>query len=240
MKNKHKNSWYGVSQGYSLAEILIVVTIIIIVSAIGFGSLIRSQNQQLFNNRFQKIISLISNARSLAITGKGQLDYTDFDHDLCNDQGAILPDGTCNSADFVTPANYGVYFDSANPGNDKVVLFGDINPPDGAVVTQKKDQYDVGGVYKNGDDLNLDTLNVDKNFCVILDDGSATPIKNSGAIFFSPNYADIKFENFVASPFLKIRLRDKGPTNQCKEIKIHKLAGIPEVGPCAASTETCP
>ena len=132
-----KKVYFRHTKGFSLLELLIVMGILVIVFAISMTSLMMAQYTQIFNNNFTKVFSLISNARSQAITGKGQLDFTDFDHD-----GSI--------SDYVTPANYGVHFQTDS--SPQVTLFADINPPDsGSLGT--KGRYDAGTTYNLGQDL---------------------------------------------------------------------------------------
>lgn len=211
--------------GFTLVELIIVMAIIVIVTGISLGSLTSSQSLQVFNNNFDKIQSLISNARSQAITGKGQLDYTDFDHDKCNDTGAMT-EGTCTSPDYVTPANYGVYFDTVEAPN--AVLFADINPPTSGP-TGQKGRYDKGTLYVSGKDLVLDSLTLPPDYTLAIMNGITSYA--DGSIFFSPNYADISFETLTAKPFLTLKLQDT-KTSRCRQIIIHKLAGIPEIKAC--------
>lgn len=205
--------------GFTLMELLLVVMIVVIVVGLSMSSLLQSQSVQVFNNSFGKLFSLVNNARSQAITGKGQLDFTDYDRDHLNH----------TNSDYVTPANYGVRFDVS--GTPNVRLFADINPPLSGS-TGSAGQFDMTGDYKTGKDLVLDSLDLPSTITLLVKDGDySTP--SSSSIFYSPNYADIQYEDLTmgASPFLKIQLTDT-LTTACKQIKIHKLAGIPEVGQC--------
>lgn len=215
-------------KAFTLIELIIVMGILVIVLAISFNSLVKSQDFQIFNNNFIKLQSLLNNARSQAITGKGQLDYTDFDNDLCNHLG-YMGGGSCTAPDYVTPANYGIRLDTT-AGTTNVKLFADINPPHTGA-TGAKGRYDSGTAYTTGDDVDLDSLGLPTGIRLEVEDSSGA--KTSGSLFFSPNYADISFDGLSVSPFLKLRLRESGGTGQCKQIKIHKLAGIPEVEACS-------
>lgn len=212
-------------KGFTIIELIIVLAIIVIVIGVSFSSLTRSQSQQIFNNNFDKIVSLVSTARSLAITGKGQLDYTDFDNDKCNHNG-VMVGGTCTSPDYVTPANYGIYFNTT-PGAKNIILFADINPPlSGA--TGQKGAYNLGTSYTTGDDFELDSLTLPSNLTLeVIGSSSYT----TGSLFFSPNYADITFQTLVPNPFITIKLSESNPA-RCRQITIHKLAGVPEVKIC--------
>lgn len=210
-----------IKSGFTLIELLIVLGILVVVIGISFSSLTRSQSFQVFNNNFEKIFSLIGNARSLAISGKGQLDYTDFDHDTLNHLSS--------PPDYVTPANYGIRLINT-AGSKNVILFSDINPPTSG--GGQKGVYNQGTNYTAGDDLDLESLSLPGTMNIEIEDASG--IKNSGSVFFTPNYADISFDGLNASPFLVIRLKEVAPGNLCKQIRIHKLAGIPEVQTCSA------
>jgi prepilin-type N-terminal cleavage/methylation domain-containing protein len=206
---------------FTLIELLIVLGIVVVVVGISFSSLTRSQSFQVFNNNFEKIFSLISNARSLAISGKGQLDYTDFDSDTLNHLSS--------PADYVTPANYGIRLNNT-AGSTNITLFSDTNPPSSG--GGQKGVYNYGTNYVGGDDLDLETLKLPNTLSLEIEDASS--IKNTGSMFFSPNYADISFDEIDANPFLVIRLKENAPGNLCRQIRIHKLAGIPEVQTCLA------
>ena len=229
MKNKDKNYYprYSSQKGFTLIELLVVMAIVVIITAVALSSLARSQDLQVFNNNFEKIYSLINTARSLAISGKGQLDYSDFDNDMCNHNGAINQ-GSCSSPDYVTPANYAVHF--ASNEEMQVILFADLNlPSQGA--TGQKGKYDSGGSYTTGDDLKLDNLSLPSDLILEIEDYPGN-ISEKGSIFYSPNYADISLENLKVDPYLIIRLKENLAVGRCKQIRIHKLAGIPEVEEC--------
>jgi hypothetical protein len=195
--------------------------ILVIVLGLSMSSLLQSQSAQIFNNNFSKLYSMVNTARSLAIAGKGQLDYTDYDRD---GDDHLTPD-------YVTPANYGVRFDTAS-GSANVRLFADIHPPLAAALGQAG-AYDDGTNYPFGHDLVLDTYTFpSKTVLKIIDGNGLNP--PTGSFFFNMKYADISFENIPTSgtPFVRLQLIDQ-TTSACRQIKIHQLAGVPEVGPCS-------
>lgn len=225
-KQKISGKVAGAISGFTLIELVIAMAVIVIVAGIALNSLGGSQSFQIFNNNFEKLFGMINNARSMAISGKGQLDYTDADNDGCTDSNKATG-ATCTVPDHVTPANYGVYFNSS--GTPNVELFSDTNPPTSGV-TGAKGSFDVGTNYIGGDDTVLGSLILPSNLSLGVMDGTDV-ISSSGSIFFSPNYADISFENLTATPFLNIELKDSKST-LCRMISIHKLAGVPEVKAC--------
>jgi len=232
MKNQ---GWLAEKPGYTLVELMIVLVIIVVFAAIAMASMVRQQDQQLFNNQFESILSMINNARSQAITGKGQLDYTDFDHDGCQ---------ALDCTDFVTPANYGVHFDSKmDPSTENVVMFADMNPTEAHPEYKGTYNPEPAAALTEGGDLKLgNIINLGTDFCLRIEDNNPPSANSSGSIFFSPNYADISFEGYQVTsdkPFLLIRLHDNTAANRCKQIRIHQLAGIPEVEQCTVTTESC-
>lgn len=233
MENKNtKKTTKWLTTGFTLVEVLVVLAIIGIMTTISLNSLIISNRQQLFLNQFEEIFGMMNSARSLAIAGKGELDYVDYDQDGCNYTGA----SPCtNGADYVTPANYGVHFEE-DGGIQKLKLFADMQLPSSGASGAKL-QYDDGGVYTTGDDLVLREVNIDERFEVniLFGDGTLTEVDPPVAIFYSPLYADIKFENVAVdaeSPFFIVRLQEIDGVQRCRQIKIHQLAGIPEVEVC--------
>lgn len=216
-----KNQKTKTQPGFTLMELVLVVLIVVVVVGLSMSSLLQSQSTQVFNNNFGKLFSIVNNARSQAITGKGQMDFSDYDGD---GQTHLT-----SPPDYVTPANYGVRFDVS--GDPNVRLFADINPPETGATGSAK-IFDTGGAYSTGDDLVLDRLTLSTGVSLVIEDGDGnTP--STSSIFYSPNYADIDYENLdvVTSPFIKIQLTDD-LTGGCKQIRIHKLAGIPEVEAC--------
>lgn len=207
---------------FTLIELVLVMGILVIVLGLSMSSLLQSQSVQIFNNNFSKLYSMVNMARSLSIAGKGQLDYTDFDRDTKNHLSS--------PPDYVTPANYGVRFDTAS-GSVNVRLFADINPPLSGALGQVG-IYNDGTNYPLGHDLVLDSYSFPpKTVLKIIDGNNNTP--SSGSFFFNMKYADISFENILTanSPFVRLQLTDQ-TTSACRQIRIHQLAGVPEVGPC--------
>jgi prepilin-type N-terminal cleavage/methylation domain-containing protein len=218
MKNKNIHN----KKGFTLIELTIVTAVILAVVAISLTSLLQSQAFQVYNNNLTKLFSLINNARSQAITGKAGLDFTDFDNDALTN---LTP-----TKDLVTPAHYGVRFNTDS--SPQVLLFSDTHNPAGGAGVGKEGQFNGGTLYSGGDDPVLDKLILADNVVLKVTDGDGNSPANS-SIFFSPNYADITFENltFSASPFLTITL-SQNALGLCNQIVIHRLAGIPELSTC--------
>lgn len=222
-------------KGFTLIELLIVLGILVILTALTLASLTRSQEQQVFSNNFDQVYSMINSARSLAIAGKGQFDYVDYDNDGCKNTGSVPLGATCTVPDYVTPLNYGVYFNNTSGGARNITVFADMNLPN-AGATGHKQQYDIGTDYALGADLDLNNLVIPSGIALEIQDDSsvaALPAGSAGAIFFSPNYADMNVFGLNPNPYLLIRLKDKTNVNICKQIRIHKFAGIAEVESCS-------
>jgi len=219
------------SSGFTLVEILLVITVMAILSAAALGSFSNSQGLQVFTSNFEQILSTVRQARSLAITAKGQPDYTDSDRDT------LTADST--PVDFATPANYGIQFNtSVVPAPAQVILFADLYPPTSGIVTGSVGVFDSGTNYTQGQDIILRTLDLPKSLELKVmrnSGGTLGPVVAPLGMFFSPLYADVKFdpEPFVPgdTPILYIQLSEVGGT-RCRQINIHQMAGVPEVVAC--------
>ncbi len=220
-------------RGFTLIELVLVLFIIAIVAAISLSTLLYAQSGQVFSNNFETLVSFLNNARTDAITAKGQPDYVGK-----------------NTTKFVTPANYGVDFATNTAGVGVIKLFSDTNPPISGATGQKL-RFNKGTIYATGDDLVLKTYTFPKNYILNVDAISSdlkTKIPNSNnnnpvAIFYSPLYADIYAENIKIDqsnnpppsgsfPFIRIKLIEKQPPNRCRQILIHQISGVLNIGPC--------
>lgn len=183
--------------------------------------LVNSQKSFIFNNTAERVIQLVREARSLAVTGKAQADHTDADKD-------VDPD-TTDPTDFVTPAHYGVYFDTT-AGANKLVLFFDVNR--GESVDQTEGQFNKPsaatgiGQFEAGKDVVLAEFSLDTSMSFILD----PPVTNT--IMFSPIFADTSFYPAlgVGTQIFIFGVQETGGTVDRKRCyKIHLVSGVPEV-----------
>jgi len=230
MENKKQKS------GFTLIELILVMLIISVIAAISLSTLLGTQAGQAFNNNFDSLLSFLNNARTDAITGKGQTDFTDFN-------------GINGTTDLVTPANYGVNFNTT-AGAAKVQLFADINPPKTGTISGARLRFDSGINNNTGDDLVLKSYTFPNNLslAIFAADTAAPPIMvaatnpANSSVFYSPLYADIYAENIkidqsnsaplTSYPFILIQLKENASPFRCRQIKIHQLAGVPEVAAC--------
>jgi len=218
-------------RGFTLIELVLVLFIIAIVAAISLSTLLYAQSGQVFNNNFETLVSFLNNARTDAITAKGQPDYVGK-----------------NTTKLVTPANYGVDFATNTAGAGVIKLFSDTNPPINGATGQKL-RFNKGTAYDTGDDLVLKTYTFPKKYILNVDAISSdlkskTPnSNNSVAIFYSPLYADIYAENIgidqsnnpsplASFPFIRIKLTETQPPIRCRQILIHQISGVLNIGPC--------
>jgi prepilin-type N-terminal cleavage/methylation domain-containing protein len=228
-------------QAFTLVELVIVLGIVGILAVIALGGLLNSQSQQIFNNKFEEILALIKESRSQAITAKGQFDYTDADKDgiynnHCDSPPAPTP---CPSPDYATPANYGINF--SKPGLvGQLKLFADIYPPQ-TNPQGNKDSFEEGNSltdYQNGKDLVLKTVFLPNTYDLTVfkqSEQGNPPALNSVSMFFSPLYADLKFQGVTFTneiPILVIRMKEINGIQRCRQITFHQLAGVPEVSNC--------
>lgn len=208
--------------GFTLIELLLVMGVTVLLLLVGIQSIIGSTSQLVFINNYEKVLDLITQARSLAISGKAQLDYTDFDHDTCKD----VPTGLvpCIIPDFVTPAHYGVHFEhDAVKGLYSVVLFADMHT--GAVCLEGSfDPSPLKGNLAQGCDVVLESFELAKGLEFL----NIPPAPFT--IFYSPIFADVSFDAVLPKdPFFSIGMKQtNAPVERQRCSQIHKLAGIIE------------
>ncbi len=207
-KNMQKN-------GYTLIEILIVLGFTVFLFSAAIQSFISTSTQFAFNNAAEKVLDMVRFARSLAISGKAFQDYTDFNKNS-------------STADFVTPANYGIYFEHNDDRalKDSVILFADnhqILPT--ATCLEKK--YDAKGEPKDGCDILIEKFELPAGIKLSL------PADKNLSIFYSPIFADITFDPPPVSSSLIIGIEQSTPLiNRKRCFSIHVLSGNPEPIDC--------
>lgn len=231
---------FQTKEGFTLIEIILVVTLTVFLFLATMQSVIGSSQQLRFVNAYQKVLDLVRQARSLAVSGKAQLDYTDYDQDGVNDTTAN------GGPDYVTPAHYGVYFEQA-PGvngqtTDQVILFADLHPP---VIPPlgppcKEGQYDPANMNLNGPngfgcDVILETYTLPVGVQLKGVSGSpycVTTLSTCAVLFYSPIFADASFDpplHPLPSPQFFVFGVDQGNGQRKHCEKIHAASGIPEV-----------
>jgi len=206
---------------FTLIEILIVMALMIMLAAAGFTSLMSSQRTITYINTDEKILSLFRNARTYAVTGRAVQDFSDYD-------------GDSNTQEMVTPANYGINF-TTTASVTKVSLFADMRDRTNPLNEGKFTAPDPPGFsYVDEKDLLQLTYDVDPSIkvkwsCVVTNTDPKT-------VFFSPIYADVKFDPTVASDCSPNNLFYFGicqaTTNAKKCYGIHPIAGNPEPVSC--------
>lgn len=208
----------SVRPGYTLAELLVVMGILLMLFAMALQGLVNPQRSFAFNNAYQKVIDMVRQARSLAVTAKAQFDYTDYDNDGCKDK----VENQCAEADLVTPAHYGIYFDTAT---EKMMLFADLHVEggnsEGVFVTS------VGmkpGERKIGNDLILDEYTLPANFDFVLPAAN----NDAGIIFYNPVYADTIFDKTPDAHTMIFGVKENGGNGLKRCSKIQAVSGIPE------------
>ncbi len=129
------------------------------------------------------------------------------------------PDG---GGGFETPAHYGVRL---NPVGSTVEIFADLKS------TTVEGKYDEGDPILREVDISTDyELNIFE-----YDGTNQTSVEAASSILFTPLYADMAFDGLRVdqnTPFVIIQLDETSPPNRCRQIRIHFLAGIPEVEAC--------
>jgi len=220
--------------GFTLTEMILVVALTLFLLTVTVQGFVNSASQFSYTNVVERIESLFRTARSLAISGKAQIDYIDFDKDECMD-AASTPSAPCSGDDYVTPAHYGVNLNKTTDvmGVDTytMTLFADNH----STVTPGEGAYNPGtGDYSAGNDIILEQFVIPKGMLLIIPqaNGSTTPGSGTNAtIFFSPVFADISSDIIIppATPFFRFGASQLSGTilrKRCSQI--HLLAGISE------------
>lgn len=228
MKSKRQ-----VRSGFTLVELLLVIMMVVILTAAAINGIIRSQRTFTFNGTDQQVGSLVREARSLAVTGKAVLDYTDYDQDGLDDA----------DADYVTPANYGIHFDTAT---GTMTLFADMHP-ESSMTMSIEGEYDAPtggfGVYTPGEDIKIAEYTVPGTIDLLAEGSGTTAVDT---IMFSPIFADTSFFDSVATTtvdltgeFFVFGIRENGYASNLERcLVIHPIAGVAET--TDATGTACP
>lgn len=217
---------------FTLAEMILVVALTLFLLVVTVQGFVNSASQFGFANAAEKVQEMIRQARSLAISGKAQPDYTDFNGDGCFDSTNPANDPvSCAGGDVVTPAHYGVNF-SNNGGVYTVTLFVDNHSPaDEGAYSKGANVTD----YRNGKDIILETYELPSGMQMVIPqqaNGSTNPGNGASAtIFFLPIFADISSDVSIpsADPFFRFGISATfGDIVRKRCSQIHMLAGISE------------
>ncbi|MBD3328442.1 prepilin-type N-terminal cleavage/methylation domain-containing protein [Candidatus Peregrinibacteria bacterium] len=207
--------------GMTLVELILVVIIVTVLMAAGIGSILRSQRAFTFNAADQAVSSMVRTARSYAITGRAVQDYTDYN-------------GVNGTTDQVTPANYGIYFDTAK---NQVFLFADIRENGNEGIFQPPASGALG-VYKADKDVILEAYEVDDSLNLLVG-GMVKGLNTANTILYSPIFSDTTFSYYDASTAVivepsttsffvyGIREADRTPARESC-FGIQPVAGVPE------------
>ncbi len=255
-KKKQTRSFFTIVRpGFTLAEMILVIALTLFLMTVTAQGFANSASQFSFVNVDQRVQDMILSARSLAISGKAQIDYTDFDKDGCKD-AVTTPSLPCLGDDYVTPANYGVDFrDTADvSGNHTytVTEFADNHVPNpcAAPPCGLEGQFDYKPTptladYQHGYDIQLDQYVLTPGTKLIIPGGPAAASTTvESTILFSPIFADASFNPPLSpadDPFFKFGVSQSSGTTMIRKrcYQIHKLAGISD--PVTTSTNpTCP
>lgn len=214
--------------GFTLVELLMVMMMVILLSAAALNGIIRSQRTFTFNGTDQQVGAMVREARSLAVTGKAILDYTDYDQDMLDD----------SDNDYVTPAHYGVHFD---PATGIMTLFADLHG------SGTEGEYDAptGGfqVFNMGEDLKIAEYTLPSTLDLLVEGSGGAAVDT---IMFSPLFADTTFYDSASmmdvdltGEFFVFGIRENdqaSPFERC--LAIHPIAGVAET--TDATGTACP
>lgn len=221
-----------------------MMMLVVLLSAAALTGLFRSQRTFTFNGADQQVGALMREARSLAVTGKSVVDYTDYDQDNCKNAGNHDVGCTLGATedDRVTPANYGIHFDA---GTGTMTLFADMH------LSGTEGQYDapVGFGYEVGKDLKISEYTVPATLDLLVaryDTSGPTISTDIDTVMFSPLFADTSFYDPVAGApvdltgeFFVFGLRENAYSNNRDHcLAIHPIAGVAET--TDATGTACP
>jgi prepilin-type N-terminal cleavage/methylation domain-containing protein len=216
-KNRATNR-HSFKSGFTLVEIIIVMAIMTILFSMAASGLTGSRSFFTFTNSYERVVQLVREARSDAVTGKAQMDYTDY-----NQNGSTI--------DLVTPAGYGINFDTT-AASAKVTLFVDLHV--GALdEDQNEGVYDAPtsiGAYEAGKDFIMAQFSLDPSLILLLQGGPET-------VIYTPIFADVTFNPALDTGEISMIFGvSEGAAKRHKCSKIHPVSGVPE-----ATTEAeCP
>lgn len=229
----------SVRGGFSLAEMILVVALTLFLLTVTVQGFVNSASQFSFSNVAEKAQDVIRSARSLAISGKAQIDYMDFDQDGCKDK---VTTPSCPADDYVTPAHYGVNLKKvtvAGVDTFTMTLFADNH----SATASDEGKYNppaafpgTVGEFQSGKDILLDQFTFPSGIKLIIPGGGT-----SATVFFSPIFADLSSDISIMAgdPFFRFGLSQlQGTILRKRCTQIHILAGISE--PITAGLTTNP
>lgn len=203
-------------KGFTLVEIILVVSIIVAVAVFVIGTRFGSQDLTTFRNSYNEVVGLIQQARNFSLSGQSYPDYTDFDNDglFDNDGDEILANGymlNFKIGDTTTVSLYADLKSSAigqlDPGDEKDQLIDEIELLDDMKI-------EVSAIKQNGSE------NV----------GASFDKNDFRIIYLTPDAGFTVVDNELNSIQLKFsQVNNEGADIRSKYIYMHYLYGIPEV-----------
>lgn len=223
----HSSSPKSLKNGFTLPELILVMTLIAMLSSIAIGSLLRTNASFQFNAAAQAVNAMVREARSFAVTGKAQIDYSDYDGDGCRasagDPTYFHTNGSCPPGpDYVTPANYGAHFNTAT---NTLTIFADLHD---STVVGAYDEPPAGlMVYTPGLDMRIAEYTLPDVYQFYIAGGTFF----TNTVLFSPIFADVSFSPLLApvttNYFFVFGVEEKSKLRKSCMV-IQRVAGIPE------------
>ncbi len=203
-------------KGFTLVEIIIVVSIIVTIAVFVIGTRFGSQDLTTFKNSYSEVVGLIQQARNFALSGRSYPDYTDYDNDglFDNNGDEILANGYILNFKIGDPVTVSLYADlysstvgQLDPGEKKDQLIDEIELLDDmkleAVAIKQNGNENTGASFTNND-FSIIYLTPDAHFTVVDNDFNSIQLK-----------------------FSQVDSEDKDIRS--KYIYLHYLYGIPEI-----------
>ncbi|MFC1656003.1 prepilin-type N-terminal cleavage/methylation domain-containing protein [Patescibacteria group bacterium] len=203
-------------KGFSLVEIIIVVSIIVAIATFVLGTQFGSRDLTTFNNSSSEVVGLLQQARNLALSGQAYPDYTDYDNDglFSNDGDEILANGYILNFKLGDPTIVSLYADvyssdigQLDPGEKKDKLIDEVelleNMKIEAIAIKQNGSENVSVTFDNND-FRIMYSTPDAQFTVVDNDLNSIQLK-----------------------FSQVNSEDEDIRS--KYIYMHYLYGIPEV-----------
>lgn len=198
-------------KGFTLIEILLVITVMVIIAIAALTSTVNTQKQFVFINTFKELLGKVREARLYAVTQR----TVDFG------EGETIP-----------PV-YGVYI-KKNSGNFEVKIFAD-NPDAGTQNEYDAEDGEIGQTLK----LDATKYNLEAKYnnagVISAIAGVDIPNDNSLTLLYQPNEIKITATGknavgnvMISEPYIYLTLTDKNQPTLSKNIAIFLRSGIAE------------
>jgi len=237
--------------GFTLLELLIVVSIIALLTVYGVGNFTNTTKELQFSGFVNELTSEIRKARAESLTGKIVPDYTDFDEDQI---AHPLSDGTCaeitikkgykydqppegcSEEELIVAAGVGMAFVEDN-GVKKIYFFTDLHNDGEGSFDLTKSLAAEPDYLSDADSIEISktidfSVSPYDEFEMLL---SNQPDANFSDAYFiyQPPFGDMVLSNNGTEMYIWLTRKEQGFTDNTRSygkiIRVGKISGIPEV-----------